>query len=320
MADPRFDVTSIGEMLLRLSVPSGRRLETASQFDVHPAGAEVNVMSTLARLDRRALWVGALPQNPLGRLAVSHLRMAGVDANGIVWNENGRIGTYYVEFSVPPRGIQVTYDRAGSCMAGLEPDQLDWDTLLDTRLLHLTGITPAISASCRKVIQVAIRKAGERGIPVSFDVNFRKKMWAEKEAADVISELIQSVELLFCSRLDAERLFGCKGSHSEVAQAMLQRSSARHVIISIGREGALLWNGKEWLHEPARPTQIMDRLGAGDALAAGVVHGWLDGDLAAGLRYGVTLSALTLGQYGDTPITNRSELQTLSHSSSSLER
>lgn len=320
MADPRFEVTSIGEMMLRLSVPSGRRLETAGQLDVYPAGAEVNVMSTLARLGRRALWVGALPQNPMGRLAAHHLRMAGVNTSGIVWNENGRIGTYYVEFSPPPRGIQVTYDRAGSCMAGLESDRLDWDTLLDTRLLHLSGITPAISSSCREIVQAALRKAKERGVPVSFDVNYRRKMWIESEAAAVIGDLMQNAELLFCSRLDAERLFGCSGDHQEVAQAMLEQSRARHVIVSIGSEGALLWNGKEWLHEPARPTQIIDRLGAGDALAAGVVHGWLDGDIAAGLRYGVTLSALTLGQYGDAPITNKHELMTLSQSSSSLER
>jgi len=320
MAKPRFDATSIGEMMLRLSVPQGARLETANRFDVHPAGAEVNVMSTLARLDRKTYWAGALPQNPLGRLAASYLRTAGVDTNGIVWNESGRIGTYYVEFNPPPRGIQVTYDRAGSCMANLQADEIDWNALLDTRLLHLTGITPAISPSCREIVKTAIQKAKERGIPVSFDVNHRSKMWNEKQASGTLNELIQNVELLFCSRLDAERLFGCTGNEQEIAQAMLERSQARYAVVSIESEGALLWNGKEWLHEPARLTQIIDRLGAGDALAAGVIHGWLDGDLASGLRYGVTLSALTLGQYGDTPITNRQELITLSQNSSSLER
>jgi 2-dehydro-3-deoxygluconokinase len=320
MAEARFDVTSLGEMMLRLSVPSGKRLETATQLDAYPAGAEANVISLLARLERRTLWTGALPENPLGQLATSHLRAAGVDTSGVIWHENGRLGTYYVEFGAPPRGIQVTYDRAGSCMAGLQPDAVDWKPLLDTRLLHLTGITPAISPSCREIVKIALRKAKERGVPVSFDVNYRKKMWAETEAGETIAALFQDAEILFCSRLDAQRLFNCKGTDQEIGQTMLERSKARYVVITIGEQGALLWNGKEWLHESARPTQIVDRLGAGDALAAGVIHGWLDGDLAAGLRYGVTLSALALSQYGDMLVTNKRELSSLSQQSSSLER
>jgi 2-dehydro-3-deoxygluconokinase len=320
MADPRFDVTSTGEMMLRLSVPSGKRLETATQLDAHPAGAEANVISLLARLERHTLWAGALPENPLGQLSASHLRAAGVDTNGVIWRENGRLGTYYVELGAPPRGIQVTYDRAGSCMAGLQADEVDWDLLLDTRLLHLTGITPAISPSCHQIVSTAIHKAKERGIPVSFDVNYRKKMWSESEAGKTIAALFQGAELVFCSRLDAQRLFNCDGTDQEIGQTMLERSKARYVVITIGEQGAILWNGKEWLHEPARPTQIIDRLGAGDALAAGVIHGWLDGDLAAGLRYGVTLSALALSQYGDMLITNKRELSALSQQSSSLER
>src|SRR5688500_14819526 len=112
MPEPRFDVTSLGEMLLRLSAPSGDRLETARHLDVFPAGAEANVMSLLARLERKTYWAGALPKNAPGRLAANALRIAGVDASGVIWKENGRMGTYYVEFGEPPRGIQVTYDRA----------------------------------------------------------------------------------------------------------------------------------------------------------------------------------------------------------------
>ncbi len=112
---PRFDVTTLGEMLVRLSVPSGKRIENATQFDVYPAGAEANVATLLARLERQACWMGALPENPLGRLAFHALRAAGVDTGGVLWKNSGRMGTYYVEFGEPPRGIQVTYDRANSC-------------------------------------------------------------------------------------------------------------------------------------------------------------------------------------------------------------
>ena len=317
MTQARFDVTSFGEMLVRLSVPSGDRLEAAQHLDVFPAGAEANILSLLARLGRKTHWAGALPRNSLGRLAANSLRTADVDTSGIIWNELGRMGTYYVEFSAPPRGIQVTYDRAHSCITQLKPDEIDWDSLLDTRLLHLTGITPALSASCHQIILEASERARQRGVPVSFDVNYRQKLWSEAEAQKTLLPLIQNVELLFCSSNDAARLFNCKGSDREVSRQMLQVRHAKYVVITMGERGALLWNGKEWLREPARTTQIIDRLGAGDALAAGMIHGWLDGDLAAGLRYGVILSALALSQFGDMVITNNEELLALANSKGS---
>jgi 2-dehydro-3-deoxygluconokinase len=281
-------------------------------LDLYPAGAEANVVSLLARLERKTMWAGALPENPLGRLAANTLRTAGVDTSGIIWNQSGRMGTYYVEFGVPPRGIQVTYDRAHSCMTELKLDDINWEALLDTRLLHLTGITPALSSSCREIVEEAIRQAKGRGVPVSFDVNYRQKLWSEVEAQQTLLPMIQNVELLFCSANDATHIFNCKGSNQEIAQALLEISHAKYIVITIGEQGALLWNGREWLHEPTRTTQIIDRLGAGDALAAGVIHGWLDGDLAAGLRYGTTLAALALSQFGDMVITNKEELFKLS--------
>lgn len=320
MAEPRFDVTSLGEMLLRLSVPSGKRLEAATNLDVYPAGAEANVISLLARLDKQASWFGALPKNPLGRLAANALSTASVDTKGIVWYEHGRMGTYYVEFGVPPRGIQVTYDRTHSCATQLRLDEINWDVLLDTRLLHLTGITPALSTSCKEIIFEAIAQARQRGIKVSFDVNYRQKLWSESEAEKVLTPLIQGVEILFCSMNDAIRVFHCNGTAQEVASQMLERSQARYLVLTIGKEGALLWNENKWVHEPSRATEIVDRLGAGDALAAGVIHGWLDQDITRGLRYGVALAALALTEIGDMVITNKEELTKLIQGDSNLAR
>jgi 2-dehydro-3-deoxygluconokinase len=320
MSSPRFDVTTLGEMLIRLSVPSGKRLENASRFDVHTAGAESNLITLLARLERQACWVGALPDNPLGRLAFNGLHAAGVDTSGILWKEHGRIGTYYVEFGELPRGIQVTYDRAHSCTTQSQAGEINWELLLDTRLLHLTGITPALSPSCLEIVTEALQRAKECNVPVSFDVNYRQKLWSEADAAQTLLPLIRNVELLFCNQSDARRLFRCSGSMQEVAQGMLELSKARHVIVTFGEQGALLWNGEDWKHEPARPTHMIDRLGAGDALAAGVIHGWLDHDLSAGLRYGVTLAALALSQHGDMVITNKPELLILSQGSATITR
>ena len=320
MTEPRFDVTSFGEMMLRLSVPSGERLENATKLDVYPAGAEANVVTLLSRLGRNTCWFGALPENPLGRKALNALRLAGVDISGIHWSTGGRMGTYYVEFGEPPRGIQVTYDRAHSSINQLKVSEIDWDLLFDTRLLHLTGITPALSPSCREIITEAIQQAKARSRPISFDINYRQKLWSEAEATQTLLPLIQDIELLFCSQADASRLFHLEGSAQQVAQKLLEQSNARIVVLTCAEQGAILWDGKEWKQESARPTRIVDRLGAGDALATGVIQGWLEGDLSAGIRYGVTLAALALSQFGDMVITNKSELMTLSQQSSTLTR
>ena len=320
MAKPRFDVTTFGEMLLRLSVPVGERLETARHLDIHPAGAEANVVTLLARLNCRTLWMGALPQNPMGRLTGSALRSAGVDMGGVLWRETGRIGTYYVEFSAPPRGIQVTYDRAHSCAADVQPEEIDWDTLLDTRLLHLTGITPALSQSCRGIIGEAVKRAKQHNVIISFDVNYRQKLWSETDARQTLLPLIRQADLLFCNQADATRLFDCKGSMHEIAQGLLDLTQVPKVIVTFGDNGLLCWDGDGWQHQPAQPTQVIDRLGAGDALAAGILFGLLHSDLPAGLRYGTVLAAMALSQNGDMVTTTEAEMLSFSRQSSTLTR
>ena len=318
--EPGYDVTTFGEMLLRLSTPLGERLETARLLDVHPAGAEANVATLLARLNCRALWTGALPNNSLGRLAATALRAAGVVMDGVLWRGRGRMGTYYVEFGAPPRGIHVTYDRAHSCAAEVLPEEIDWKVLLNTRILHLTGITLALSKSCCEIVNEAVKRARQNGVFVSFDINYRQKLWSETDARQTLLPLISQADLLFCSQADAVRLFACTGTMQEIAQGLLEQTKAPKVIVTFGEKGFLCWNGDSWQHEPAQPTQIIDRLGAGDALAAGVLYGLLHSDLQAGLRYGAVLAALALGQNGDMVITTEAEMLALSRQNSTLIR
>jgi len=165
-----------------------------------------------------------------------------------------------------------------------------------------------------------LRRAKQRGVPVSFDVNYRQKLWTETEAQRILLPFLQQSEIVFCSERDARRVFQCAGSTQEIAQGMLERSQAHIIVITFGEQGAMLWDGMKWHHEASVPTQIVDRLGAGDALAAGVIYGWLNGDPLAGLRYGVTLAALALSQLGDTVITNEAEMLSLSRGSKDLTR
>jgi 2-dehydro-3-deoxygluconokinase len=309
MSTPRFDVTAIGEVMLRYSVPVGQRLERAQSLALHPGGAEANLLGALAALGRRCAWISGLPRNPLGQLIENHLLLSKVETGGIVWSEEGRVGTYYLEFATPPRTTQVYYDRADSCAARLRPEQIDWEYTLDTRLIHLTGITPALSASCLAVTQEAIRRARQAGVAVSFDINYRAKLWSETQAAAVLTPLIQEVDLLSCGQGDAARLFGCTGDPEAILQRLAEISRAKIVITSLADEGVIAWDGKEFYHAPARPVQIVDRLGAGDALAAGIIHGWLDGDLARGLHYGTALAAICLSLQGDVVVTTPAEVE-----------
>lgn len=307
----RFDVTTTGETMIRLSVPVGERLERAAQLDMYPGGAEANLAVALARMGRRSAWVGGLPATPLGRWLANHLRVAGVDLEGVVWSDTGRMGTYYVEFATPPRATQVVYDRANSVAANLTPADIPWEHLLDTRLLHLTGITPPLSEGCRAIVVEACARARAAGIPISFDVNFRSKLWSPQEAGEFIIPLVQGIDLFFCGRGDAKNLLGLSGDAEEMVRRLAKMTRAKTVALTLADEGVMAWDGKEILHEPAKPVTIIDRPGAGDGLAAGVIHGWLDGDLRRGLQTGVVLAALSLSQHGDMIVTTPDEVEAL---------
>ena len=306
-----YDVTAFGESMLRLSVPVGERLARAARFDATVGGAESNVLGALAQLGRRCGWFSALPANALGELVAQQLRAVGIDLAGVVWRPQGRVGTYFVEHATPPRSAQVIYDRAGSCVAQLTSDQVDWSRLLDTRLLHLTGITPALSQSCRLIVTEAMRRARAAGVPVSFDINYRARLWPEGEAASILGPLVEGAALLFCSQTDARRLFGIAGEPEQVAGVLAGRFGADCVVVSAADAGVTVWEQGRTRRQPAYQVVTVDRLGAGDALAAGVIHGWLDGDLATGLRYGALLAALALTQHGDMVVTNQGELDAL---------
>jgi 2-dehydro-3-deoxygluconokinase len=307
---PRFDITAIGETMLRYSVPSGTRLSAFSQLDAHVGGAESNVLVALAGVGRRCGWFSALPANSLGRQVDRALKGAGIDTTGVVWGGE-RVGTYYVEFAAPPRPIQVIYDRSGSAISQLTVEQVNWAAVLDTSILHLTGITPALSSGCAEIVREACRRASEAGIRISFDVNYRAKLWSPEQAAAVLRPIIEQVDLLICGAADGERLFQLTGSvHEQLAQ-LSRLTDAQHIILTRGDAGAATLHDDQVVAVAATPARIVDRLGAGDAFAAGVIDGWLDGDVAAGMQRGSALGAMALTQRGDMLDVTRQEIDAL---------
>jgi len=307
----RFDVVSLGETMLRLSVPLGERLDDARALHIEVGGAESNVCVALARLGRRCGWVSRLPDHALGTAVLRAIRADGVDVSAVRRAADERLGTYFLEYAATPRAIQVVYDRAGSAAANMAPADVDWDYLLDTRLLHLTGITAALSDGCYEVLTEAIRRARAAGVTVSFDVNYRGRLWDAATAGARLRPLIAEADLLFCKSADAALLFGCGGEPREQMEGLAAISRARAICCTFGAEGAALLADGELAREPAMPVQIVDRIGSGDAFAAGVLDGMLDGDPRAGLRRGVALAAIALSQRGDRVLTSRAELQSV---------
>jgi 2-dehydro-3-deoxygluconokinase len=316
---PRFDFVSLGESMLRLSVPTGRRLDDTRMLDLELAGAESNVSVALARLGWRAGWVSRMPDHALANAVLRALRSDGVDVSAVKRVPDERLGTYFIEYATPPRTTQVIYDRADSAASHMSIADIDWNYLLDTRVLHLTGITAALSENCYALLVEAIRGAHAAGVKVSFDVNYRAKLWTAETAGEKLRPLIAEADLLLCKGADATTLFGCRGESRQLMVELQKLTRAPAIFCTFAEKGAALLSGTEFVSEPALPVQIVDRIGSGDAFAAGVLDGWLSGEATAkgtsalreGLRRGVALAAIALSQYGDRVLSSRAELNAM---------
>ncbi|MEZ4605634.1 MAG: sugar kinase [Deinococcales bacterium] len=309
-AQTRFDISAIGETMLRLSQLTGDRLRNMRQLHVHAGGAETNVLSALSSLGRRCTWASALPDHDIGHFVLRELAANKIDTGAVVF-KGSRLGIYYLEFASAPRPINVIYDRAHAAITELKASDLNWDYLLNTRLLHLTGITPALSSSCYELTQEAIRQAKTRRVKVSFDINYRSKLWSGEQAAEALKPLMQDVDLLICGEGDAETVFGLKGHALDILAGLQELSKAEHIILTQSSRGSSTLIKGNLVQAEAMPAEVIDRLGAGDAFAAGVIDGYLDGDIVAGMQQGSCLSAIALSQHGDMVITSRSELNSI---------
>ena len=308
---PRADVTTLGEALIRLSVRPGDRIQEAPAFDVHVAGSEANVAYALARVGVRSAWASVLPRNPLGERIATTLRSGGVDLAPVAWVDEGRVGTYFVELGAPPRPTTVTYDRAGSTVALAGPHQLDWAAVCDTKLLHLSGITLGVSPGARAIATTAVTEARARGCEVVLDVNYRARLWTPAEAAEALRALTGRVDLVICKAADAEDLFGCAGEPIEIGRRLQDLFEVRTVAVTCGDQPAVALDGERSWACPAHRVHMIDRVGAGDAFAAGILWGHLDGSLERGLERGVAMAALKMTLHGDLFTLDRTAVDAL---------
>ncbi len=291
------DLVTLGEVLLRLSIPSPARFETARQLDLQIGGAEGNVAATCARLGLRTAWISALPANAWGERVRRELTSHGVDCAYVRMLEDARLGLYFIEYGAPPRPIRVLYDRRDSALSRLRPEEVDWEPVRRARLVHLTGITPALGEGPRGLFQQALREAQV----VSFDVNYRAKLWKPDEAREVILEVLPRVRYLFVGAEEARTIFGLEGAAEDVLAALALLARNATVALMQGEAGSAVLDRGQIVRPTIRPAvQAVDPIGAGDAYVAGFLWSLLRGrPLQDAVNVAAVVAALKCSLWGD---------------------
>ena len=269
MATPRpggYDLVTLGEVLLRLAIPSPARFETARRLDVQIGGAEANVAAACARLGARTAWISALPGNVWGDRVVTELRGHGVDCTHVRRLDDARLGVYFLEYGVAPRPVRVLYDRRDSAFARLTVDAVDWRPVRDARLVHVSGVTAALGDSARALVRKAIAEARE----FSFDVNYRATLWSAEAARAFIDEVLPVARYLFLGESEARVVFGLDGAPDAIVETLGRLAPKATVTLLRGADGCMtLDRGR--LVQPRRrhAVQVVDPIGAGDAFVGG---------------------------------------------------
>ncbi|MCE7796759.1 sugar kinase [Sphingobium sufflavum] len=332
-------VVTFGELLLRLTPPGARLMVQADSLDLVVGGAEANVAAALASLGHDVRFVGLVSDNALGDRACASLGSAHVDTR-FLSRGPGRMGLYFMEAGSGLRPSAITYDRAGSAFAGADPAAIDFaGALAGARLLHTGGITPALGPGGVALARAAQEAAIISGVPICFDGNYRAQLWDawDSDPRAILTELVAQATILIGNHRDIslllEKPFSGDGADrrreaAEAAFAAFPRleiiaSTARHLVTSDHHRLSTRIDLRSTAYQTPEidVTGIVDRIGTGDAFAAGVVHQWLErGDARAIAEAGLALTALKHSIAGDMCLLGRAALEGFSASSGDVRR
>jgi len=330
------DVVTLGEAMVRLSPPSFQRLEQAASLDVQVGGGELNVAVAVSRLGLSAAWISKLPDNALGRLIRNKAREQGVDTSQVVWSKEGRAGLYFMEFGASPRASSVLYDRSFSAISQIRPGEIDWPKVFqNTKLFHVSGITPALSPSAAAVTAEALKAAKAAGVRTSYDLNYRSKLWTDQEAQVCQEPLMEYVDVLITTEEDTKVVFKITAAGEErdekftkvsaesfkvVAQRLQEKFKFRIVAITL-RENPSVWKNNwtaiaycdgRFFDDKTYEVEIVDRVGAGDSFSGGFIYGCLtSGDVGTALKMGNAYSAVKHSIPGDLNWVTKAEMETV---------
>jgi len=314
-------VACFGELLLRLTAPGRELLLQRPHLDVHIGGAEANVAVGLASLGHDTRVISVVPDNALGTAAVGYLRRHGVDAANVALAP-GRMGLYFLAQGAGLRASEIVYDREDSSFARASANDFDWDRLLEgVDLLHMSGITPALGPRSAEAAVAAAEAAGRKGVPISFDGNYRAQLWErwDSNPREILSRLVQHAQIMFGNHRDISLLLGKKFSgdgperRREAAEAAfgafpklkLIASTARHIDDADRHRISARADTPDGFAqtEEVVVAGIIDRIGAGDAFATGILHGLRTGrDLDWTVRSGLAVTALKHSLPGDASL------------------
>ena len=286
-------VITFGELMLRLAPEGYYRFVQADKFGATYGGGEANVAVSLANYGADAAFVSKLPANEIGQSAVNSLRRYGVDTSGIA-RGGDRIGIYYLEKGASQRPSKVIYDRAGSAFALSGKEDYDWDRLLDgATWFHFTGITPALGDNLAEVLLDVLPTMKKRGITVSCDLNYRKKLWTRDKAREVMTKLMPYVDVCISNEEDAFDVFGIKAGGTDVTKGSLDKEGYksvakqladkfgfRYVAITLrtslsandNKWAGMLYDGKDYCLSKEYTMHIVDRVGGGDSFGGGLIY------------------------------------------------
>lgn len=303
------DVVTFGEAMIRLAPPDFERLEQASTIRISVGGSELTVASGVARLGLSSSWVSRLPKNALGRMAQNKAREFGVDTRHLVWSKEDRMGMYFVEYGASPRASGVIYDRGHSAISLIQPGEVNWEGAFDgARWFHTTGITPALSDNAAAATDEALRAAKRNGLAISYDLNYRAKLWSQDKARAVQEPFLRLVDVLITTEEDIERVLGIKGEdYKQAARQVLERFGLKAIAITL-RGTPSVWRNTwsafayadgKLIEDVTYDVEIVDRLGGGDNFTAGFIYGYLTDGVERGVRLGTAFSALKQTSWSD---------------------
>lgn len=329
-------IVTFGELMMRLTPPGYARLTQARSFEVTFGGAEANVAVSLACMGEDAEFVSKIPANDIGQAAVNSLRAWGVGTAHLL-RGGERLGTYYMERGASQRPSKVVYDRAGSAVALAKSAEFDWDAILDgADWFHLTGITPALSAELANACEDACRTAKRKGVTVSFDPNYRAKLWSVADAAKAMRRYLPYVDVLITNENQAADLFGVRIPAVEVSGddvtergylALAEGMKAlypqlRYVALTERRTFsaevnsfcAKLYDGENLYSSEKYRMEIVDRVGGGDAFAAGLIYALRRGKTARdAVQFAAAASCLKHSVEGDMNPATVAEIEALAN-------
>jgi 2-dehydro-3-deoxygluconokinase len=314
-------VVTFGEIMLRLAPPGYTRFVQTDTFCATYGGGEANVAVSLANFGLDAAFVTRLPDNDIGQAAVNSLRRYGVCTDHIT-RGGERVGIYFLEKGASQRPSKVIYDRAHSAIAEADKKDFDWNKIFEgADWFHFTGITPALGENVAQICEEALIAAKKRGITVSCDLNYRKKLWTRQQAKATMTKLMQYVDVCIANEEDAGDVFGIKADDSDITGGKLShegyKSVANQLKINFGFKyvaitlrgsisasqnnwAAMLYDGKDYYFSRNYLIDIVDRVGGGDSFGAGLIYSLLSGyDPQKTVEFAVAASCLKHTIEGD---------------------